>query len=161
MVGALILLFSNWLSGFHGLPRGLLIFVGVVNLTYGSYSTSLASQAKRGLKFILFLVAANFFWTPACFYLAIKHIDTITIFGLLHLIGEGIYVSGLASLEWRWSKFLVRTQNSRISSTPLEENHYLEFNKGFAIFRLPSMQAYAVIRRKTDIECYRKSSNQK
>jgi hypothetical protein len=38
--------------------------------------------------------------------LAINFRETITLFGLIHLLADTVYVGGLAYLEWRWRETL-------------------------------------------------------
>lgn len=45
--GALVLLLGPWLIEVYRLPRGLLLFIGVTNLLYASYSFTLALRGKR------------------------------------------------------------------------------------------------------------------
>ena len=105
--GLVILLASGWLSGWYGLPTKLLLFTGAVNLAYGSYSLPLARRRLRPLGMIVFLAAANLFWTLVCFGLAFHHRHDASIFGLVHLIGEGVFVGGLALAEWRFRHLLL------------------------------------------------------
>ncbi|MGI9627835.1 MAG: hypothetical protein ACR2QM_13445 [Longimicrobiales bacterium] len=107
LVGAGVILFAGPLSGFEGLPRSLLIFTGVVNLVYGSYSCSLAVRADRTEGLIKLLVLANLAWVPVCFGLAVAFSESATPFGFMHLIGEGLFVGGLAALEWRNRELLL------------------------------------------------------
>lgn len=44
------------------------------------------------------LVRANLAWTPVCVGLVIAFWSSITPFGVAHLLGEGVYVGGLADL---------------------------------------------------------------
>ena len=44
---ALVLLLGPWLIEVYRLPRGLLLFIGVTNLLYASYSFTLALRGKR------------------------------------------------------------------------------------------------------------------
>lgn len=107
-MGVVVIAFAGPLSEFEGLPRGLLLFTGVVNLVYGSYSFSLATRRHRPAGLITALVVANFAWVPVCFSLAIVYAGSATPFGLLHLGGEGVFVGLLALLEWRNRDLLVR-----------------------------------------------------
>ncbi len=104
--GVVMVLASGWLSSWYGLPTKLLLFTGVVNLAYGSYSLPLARRRRRPLGMIVFLVAANLGWTLVCFGLAFHFRHEATLFGLAHLIGEGVFVGGLALLEWRFRDLL-------------------------------------------------------
>jgi hypothetical protein len=105
-VGAVVLLICGWLSELYGLPYKLLIFIGVANVLYGSYSTSLAMRSVRPAKLILLLVVANLTWAIVCMILAFTNRESVSLFGLAHLVGEGLYVGGLACMEWRWRELL-------------------------------------------------------
>jgi hypothetical protein len=100
LAGSAMLVLGTWLTGLYALPRGLLLFMGAVNLLYASYSFSLAVRARRPKWSISLLVFANLAWVPVCLGLAVMFRETATLFGLAHLIGEGIFVGGLAMLEW-------------------------------------------------------------
>ena len=106
-VGAVVLLICGWLSELYGLPYKLLFFIGAANVLYGSYSTSLAMRSERPKNLILLLVFANLTWMFVCMSLAISNLETASLFGLAHLVGEGLYVGGLACLEWRWRELLL------------------------------------------------------
>ena len=101
LVGATVLALSGWLARVEGLPRGVLVFTGVVNLLYASYSFSLARRAERPLAWIVALVVANLAWVPVCLALAATYRAQMTTFGWLHLVGEAAFVGALAVLEWR------------------------------------------------------------
>lgn len=98
--GVVIVLASGWLSGWYGLPTKLLLFTGVVNLAYASYSLPLARRTRRPAGLNRLLVAANLFWAVVCFALAIHYREVASVLGLVHLLGEGVFVGGLAGLEW-------------------------------------------------------------
>ncbi len=100
-VGAGVLILSTWLSELQGLPWQVLVFMGVANLVYGSYSLSLVLRARRTTPQIALLAGANMAWLLVCIAIAWIYHDVMTIFGDLHVIGEGIYVAGLGAVEWR------------------------------------------------------------
>ena len=100
LVGVAVLSLSGWLSDLHGLPRGVLLFTGAANLAYASYSFSLAVRARRPRRRIVLLVVANLTWAVVCLGLAAAFSASATGFGLGHLIGEALFVGGLAGLEW-------------------------------------------------------------
>ncbi len=102
MVGATCLAAHPLLADLHHLPRSLLIFMGLANLLYGSYSLSLAVRRQRSLRSIQILCIANLLWAPICFSLAAIFRQPISVFGLVHLIGEGLYVGGLGFVEWQF-----------------------------------------------------------
>ena len=95
-----VFVLSPWLPRLYGLPQGVLLFIGAANLLYASYSFSLARRAERPMSLIKLLVYANAAWVPVCFGLAVWFWEQATGFGLAHLIGEALFVGGLAALEW-------------------------------------------------------------
>ncbi len=107
LAGTGVILLSSPLSNLEGLPRGLLIFTGVVNLLYGAYSFSLARRARRPQHLLNLLIAGNLAWVPVCFGLAIAFAESATGFGMAHLVGEGVFVGVLATLEWRHRELLL------------------------------------------------------
>jgi hypothetical protein len=101
VVGLLVIALSEWLSGLEGLPRAILLFTGVANLIYASYSFSLAVRSKRPMLSITLLVFANLAWVPVCLGLLVAFSGSVTTFGVAHLVGEAAFVGGLAVAEWR------------------------------------------------------------
>ena len=106
-VGIAMLLVSGWLSELYRLPHDFVIFVGAVNLAYGCYSLNLARLSRRPAGLIWFLIAANAFWGVLCFRWVSIHYGSASIFGLGQLVAEGVFVIGLAILEWRWRHDLI------------------------------------------------------
>ena len=102
LAGVTVLMLSGWLSSLHGLPRELLLLNGVVNVLYASYSFSLAVRARRPRSLINLLVFANLAWAVVCLWLVGVFAGSATVFGIGHLVGEAVFVGGLAGLEWRW-----------------------------------------------------------
>lgn len=101
LAGAAVLLLSGWLSQLYALPQGLLMGMGVTNLGYGAFSFSLARRARRPRSLIVLLVVANATWAGLCGIAAVLLAGTASAFGLAHFIGEGLFVGGLAGLEWK------------------------------------------------------------
>jgi hypothetical protein len=101
LAGVVMLALSGWLSELYALPRPLLVAMGVANLAYGTYSGTLARRARRPRGLLVLLVAANATWAVLCMLAAVRLADTASAFGLAHLVGEGLFVGGLAALEWR------------------------------------------------------------
>ena len=101
LAGTTVVALSGWLSELYALPRGLLVGMGAVNLGYAAFSGSLARRPHRPRALIVGLVAANATWAVLCGLAAVRLAETASAFGLAHLIGEGVFVGGLAALEWR------------------------------------------------------------
>jgi hypothetical protein len=106
LAGVSLFLTLDWFEELYNIPRGTLVFIGLANLTYATYSLSIARLKKRPGILIVILVIANLGWALNCLRMAITLGDTASIFGMIQLIGEAIFVGGLACLEWRYRKEL-------------------------------------------------------
>ena len=106
-VGLLVLALAPWLAGLYGLPERVVLFVGSANAVYGCYSGSLALRARRGRRWIVFLVMANASWALVCIALAIRFADSARPLGLAALVLEAVFVGALAALEWRFRDRLI------------------------------------------------------
>ena len=108
LAGLTVLSLSSWLGRVYALPRGLVVGMGAVNLAYGAYSFSLARRARRPRALIVLLVVANGAWAVRCLLAAARLAGTASPFGIAHLVGEGLFVGGLAALEWARREQLLR-----------------------------------------------------
>ena len=108
--GAAMLLARPWLIGWYRLPGDLLLLIGLANLAYGAFSLSLASRARRPRPLLLLLIAANLTWAVFCLRWAFIHSHSASPLGMLQLVGEALFVGGLASLEWRWRERLLSAE---------------------------------------------------
>lgn len=106
LAGVAVLLLRGWLVEWYRLSQDLLLLIGLANLAYALYSLSLASRARRPRALIVLLVVANLIWAVFCLRWAVLSHETASLFGLVHLVGEALYVGGLACLEWRWRELL-------------------------------------------------------
>lgn len=106
VAGIAMLSLARWLSEWYRLPLDLLFLMGWINLAYASFSLSLARRPERPAPFILLLILANLTWAVICWRWAVVFSETAGALGLAHLIGEGLFVGGLACLEWRWRELL-------------------------------------------------------
>lgn len=118
LAGGAVLLLAPWLGTLHGLPPGLLTLIGVANLLYGGYSFSLAIRGRRPQALIAVLVVANAAWSLACVGMAVHFSGTATWFGLAHLVGEALFVGGLAASEWGWRQQLLWASGSPGKAVP-------------------------------------------
>ena len=110
LAGGTVLPLAGWLSRIEGVPRGVLLSTGAVNLLYASYSFSLAVQARRPLARVRLLALANVAWAPVCLGVAVAVRKQASGFGFAHLVGEAAFVGALGALEW--------TQRHRLATTP-------------------------------------------
>lgn len=101
LVGAIVLVLHRPLAGWYGLPAGAVLLLGAANLAYGTYALSLARRALRPAGMLMALIAANAAWPLVCAAILLAHLDELRALGVLHLVGEGLYVGGLAAVEWR------------------------------------------------------------
>lgn len=97
----------NWLATLYGMPTNLLVFIGVANVLYASYSFSLAIRRTRTPLPLNVLIIANGVWALVCVGLAVHWAGTASLFGMAHLLAEALFVSRLASLEWKWRGLLL------------------------------------------------------
>lgn len=109
VVGMVMLLAGDWLSAWFQLPRELLAFMGWMNLVYATYSLTLAVLKQRAKFLILLLIAANLAWSVICLRWVVIFAGTASPLGMAYLLGEGLFVAGLAGLEWRWREQLLST----------------------------------------------------
>ena len=107
IVGIVVLGLASWLSWFFGLPYEVLLFTGGANLLYAGYSFSLAVRRQRPMWLIQLLILANLGWAVVCVGLATAFFGSASPFGMIHLVGEGVFVAGLAGLEWTWRNQLL------------------------------------------------------
>lgn len=108
-VGAIVLAGSAWLSELYAVPRALVVVSGVANLLYGSFSLSLVRRPSRPRALIVLLVVANAAWSVLCVVAAIALAGRASAFGMMHIVGEALFVGGLAALEWRYRERLLGT----------------------------------------------------
>lgn len=102
LAGVLVLVASRWLSDVYRLPLDFVRFIALINLLYACYSLSLAAQRRRPRVLIGLLAIGNTVWALLCFRWAFIFFDAASVFGLVQLIGEGLYVGGLGVVEWHY-----------------------------------------------------------
>ena len=100
VAGLVVLSLSDWLGRLYAMPQGLLAGIGVANLCFGAFSGSLAWRKRRPRSLIVLLVVANTAWAVLCGLAVLRLAGTASAFGLAHLVGEGLFVGGLARVEW-------------------------------------------------------------
>jgi hypothetical protein len=104
-VGILVVAFKEWLATLQGFPTNLVLFMGVANLAYASYSTTLAVRASSGRTpsrgSITWLVAANGAWALICAVILASTWLFATPFGHALVTFEGLFVGLLAVVEYR------------------------------------------------------------
>ncbi len=106
LAGIVVLAASAWLADWYNLPLSLVIVLGIANIVYGAYSFSLATRRHRPLFLIQVLAVANILWAINCVILFGIWRESVSLFGSIHLLGEGAYVGVLGLLEWRWQNTL-------------------------------------------------------
>ena len=101
LAGGATLILSPWLSALHALPQRLLTGMALTSLAYGLFSYSLASRATRPLGLIRLLAGANVAWAAFCVVLVVTAGRSASLWGVMHLVGEALFVGGLGLLEWQ------------------------------------------------------------
>ena len=99
-VGIGMLALSRWLNPLYDLPGNLYVVIALANAGYGLYSLSLVLRKRRARAGIVGLVVANATWAVLCGAGALALWGTASAFGLAHILAEGVFVGGLAALEW-------------------------------------------------------------
>jgi len=99
--GVLVLFLHRILSPFYGISIRVLLVIACVNLLYSSLGLSLAMRKKKPNTWVTVLIAANFTWAICCAALAYYVAPTASVFGIAHILFEGVFVAGLATLELR------------------------------------------------------------
>ncbi len=110
VVGSIGLLIYNHLSDWDRLPQAVVLTMAMANLAYGSYSLFVTTRNPRPLPMIKLLALANMFWLLVCVLIAIAYWSQISFFGVLHVVGEGVYVAALGLTEWTWRTRLAGSQ---------------------------------------------------
>ena len=98
--GLVATLFYTWFSVFYGLPTKFVLFVGLMNVAYGTFSFLLAIREVRPLWYFRMLVIGNVLWGALCVLWVLNYWNTATAFGIAHLVLEAIFVAGLGVCEW-------------------------------------------------------------
>lgn len=104
VAGAVVTPLHGWLAGWYDVPAALILFMGLANLAYGTFSGVLAARATRGRppgRLVMVLAAANVAWGVGCFALLAAHAATASALGLAHFGLEGVYVGLLGLVEAR------------------------------------------------------------
>ncbi|MDZ4794744.1 MAG: hypothetical protein SGI83_10730 [Bacteroidota bacterium] len=101
LAGVIILLFSSRLSPVFNLPENLLMTQAIITLLYSSYSISMARRKSNPKQLIYILVIANFAYVLLVSCLVVYFFRTATIYGIIYLIAEVLFIGLLAFLEWR------------------------------------------------------------
>lgn len=101
IVGVVVLVFGDRFGPLHGLPRAVLLVLGIANLVYAAYSFSLVRRRRRTVRQVAVLVYANAAWGCVCIGLAVRYWEQAGPVGFVHLFGEVLFVGVLAALEWR------------------------------------------------------------
>jgi hypothetical protein len=102
--GTVLLVLSGLIAPLLGLPRALVVFNGLVNVTYGAFSFSLARQPSPPLGRVRALVAANLGWVAVCVVMAMYFARPGSWLGAGYLLTEGFLVGLLATVEARTLK---------------------------------------------------------
>ncbi|MEM9585663.1 MAG: hypothetical protein AAGA03_00155 [Planctomycetota bacterium] len=116
VVGGIFLAANSWLAVWLGLPQLQVLILGLANLSYGSCSLALAIRKRRPLELIRLLAVANVGWALICYGLVAWYWTQLSVFGVLHLVAEGVYVAVLGIVEWHYRHRLVLSGELRRAS---------------------------------------------
>jgi len=110
VVGVLVLALRSFLTDFYGLSLDVVTFIGAANVAYSVPGLTLGAMKRRPAWLLWFLIAANLAWAVVSTVLAVKFWSTAQVFGLLHIIGEGLFVTVLAWQEFRHRDAILQRQ---------------------------------------------------
>ena len=102
--GTAMLALTGLLAPLFGLPRVVVVFIGLVNLAYGAFSFSLARQPSPARGRVMALVTANLLWAGVCVVMAIYFAGPGSWLGASYMLAEGFFVGLLATVEARTLK---------------------------------------------------------
>ena len=100
-----MIVLSPILTPWYGWSANFTLYIGLVNIGYGCYSGFLTLRLKRKERLtrgtVILLIIANSVWLGQCLTQTWWLYGNVSYLGLAHLMGEGLYVGGLAYLEAR------------------------------------------------------------
>lgn len=106
LVGLLVLVLKDELAGLYGLAPMVVLWTGLANLAYGSYSGTLVLRERWGRlpsrRAIGMLVAGNLAWTGVCVLLIAYFWREASAIGIAVLAFEGLFVGVLGLVERRF-----------------------------------------------------------
>jgi hypothetical protein len=101
LAGTVLLIFSSRLSVFFNLPESLVKTQGLINLLYCSFSLSLARQTANSKRSVYILAIANAAYALFATGVLLYFFRTASVYGIIFLIAEIVFIGLLAVLEWR------------------------------------------------------------
>ena len=111
VVGCAVLAFCGLLSDLENLPISIVGVMGFANLIYGGYSFFVTTRRNRSKRLVGILAIANMTWLFICVSILIFYWHRINTIGLVHVLGEGVYVATLGLVEWRMRERLSRPRS--------------------------------------------------
>ena len=106
-VGLAMFLVRDFLVGFYGLSIELLTVIASANVGYSLFGLGLGLSRQRPAPLLYWLICANFMWSVVCVVLAARVWSSATVFGLAHILAEGLFVAGLAFVELRHRRLIL------------------------------------------------------
>lgn len=101
LAGTALLIFCSRLSIFFNLPESLIKGQGIINLVYCSYSLSLARRTVNSKRSIYILAVANAAYALFGICLLLYFFRAASVYGIVYLVAEVLFIGSLALLEWR------------------------------------------------------------
>lgn len=113
IVGLLLLALAGWLRGLFAMPPLLYFGIAGANLAYGCFSLWIARRPARPVALVATLAGANAIWGILCGLAVVFLRDAMSIWGLAHVLAEGLFVFWLAGMEWRHRHAIAGTEPIR------------------------------------------------
>lgn len=95
----LVFFLRHWLAEIFDLPVQLLTVQSLASAGYAAFSLSLAFRKNRPKQLLQLLIYGNSLWAIACITLLLYFINMASIWGLIYLGLEALFVAALALLE--------------------------------------------------------------
>ena len=99
-VGIILFIFHDWISITYNIPILIVFVFSAANVGYGIYASSLAFSQTRKVFSIALLAFANLLWGVVCLSVVLFYSKTLSLFGIVFICLEGVFVSALAFYEW-------------------------------------------------------------
>jgi len=110
-IGGLVIACCRMLGSLENLPVAVVFGMGLSNLCYGSFSLYVTTRKPRRVHWVKILAIANMLWLLVCLVIVVRFRQKISAWGLIAVIGEGLFVASLGYTEWRWRDHLSENRN--------------------------------------------------
>jgi hypothetical protein len=101
LAGTILLVFSYRLAVLFNLPETVVRIQGFISLAYSCFSINLARKKTNPKPRLYLLVVANAGYALFGICLLLYFFKIASVYGILYLVAEILFIGALAFLEWR------------------------------------------------------------